>query len=168
MEKQYNMERAAKLIDVSLNTMIDWDESGEMIAHRRPNGEMYYTEDQIINAIEKNSDSEVYYVIENRNVGTIGQPEFVETILFAGSKEQCVEYEDYRRNNYKDKDRIVADCWVVSDKERKKKMMLAEFWKSLPAKERKETITVNGKTYYKALYDRIKKENDNHKEQMDD
>lgn len=162
MEKIYGINDAARLIDVSLGTLLERDKSGEMVAHRKSNGEMYYTNDQIRDAIEKNSNGDRYYVIENRNIGSVGRPEFVEKILFVGTKEQCVEYEDSQRKKYKDT--ILVDCYVESELERKKKMMVTDYWRSLPDKEKKETITVNGKTYYKAIYNYLNGEDNEHKE----
>lgn len=40
---------------------------------------------------------EKYFVVENRNIGTVGKPEFVETVLFSGTKEECAAYEDSKR-----------------------------------------------------------------------
>ena len=94
---------------------------------------------------------EKYYVIENRNAGLVGKPEFVETILFTGTKEECVEYEDAKRREYKD--RTIVDCFIQSESERNRMKEINEFWISLTKEERKETIIVNGKKYYKALYD---------------
>ena len=85
----------------------------------------------------------MYYVIENRN--------FIETILFSGTKEECVAYEDARRKKYKD--RTVVDCFIQSETERKKVLLVSDFWNSLTEEEKKETITINGKKYNKALYD---------------
>lgn len=94
---------------------------------------------------------EKYFVIENRNVGMIGKPEFVETVLFSGTKEECVKYEDAKRKEYKD--RIIVDCFVQSESERNRLMMVNDFWNNLSDEEKNETIVVNGKKYNKALYD---------------
>lgn len=94
---------------------------------------------------------EKYYVIENRNVGLVGKPEFVETVLFSGTKEECVAYENSKRKEYKD--RMIVDCFVQSESERNKIMLVNDFWNTLTDEEKKETITVNGKKYNKALYD---------------
>lgn len=94
---------------------------------------------------------EKYFVVENRNVGTVGNPEFVEMVLFSGSKEECVAYEDSKRKEYKD--RTVVDCFTQSDTERNQIMLANDFWNNLTEEQKKETITVNGKKYNKALYD---------------
>ena len=51
------------------------------------------------------------------------------------------------------KDRTVVDCFVQSESERNKIMLVNDFWNTLTDEEKKETITVNGKKYNKALYD---------------
>lgn len=93
---------------------------------------------------------EKYYVIENKNIGTVSRPEFVETILFSGTKEECCAYVDVEREAYKD--RTVEDLFIQSETEKNKIMQLNDFWNTLTDEEKKETITVNGKTYNKALY----------------
>lgn len=93
---------------------------------------------------------EKYYVIENRNVGTVGNPKLVETVLFSGTQEECVAYENAKRKEYKD--RITVDCYVQSETDRNKILLVNEYWNTLTDEEKKETITVNGKTYNKALY----------------
>ena len=62
-----------------------------------------------------------------------------------------VSYEDSKRKEYKDK--TVVDCFVQSESERNKIMLVNDFWNTLTDEEKKETITVNGKKYNKALYD---------------
>lgn len=94
---------------------------------------------------------EKYFVIENRNVGMIGKPEFVETVLFSGTKEECAAYEEAKRKEYED--RTVVDCYVQSESERNRLMKVNNFWNNLTDEEKKETIIVNGKKYNKALYD---------------
>lgn len=122
-----------------------------MVAGRTPSNRRYYTKVQLNDMIEGELSMEKYYVIENRNVGLVGKPEFVETILFAGTKEECIKYEDAKRREYKD--RTVVDCFIQSESERNQMKEINEFWNSLTKEERKETITVDGKKYYKALYD---------------
>lgn len=94
---------------------------------------------------------EKYYVIENRNVGFRGMPEIVETVLFVGTQKECLSYANRKRKEYKD--RIIVDCFVKSETERNKTKEFNELWNSLTDEEKKETITVNGKKYNKALYE---------------
>lgn len=94
---------------------------------------------------------EKYFVIENRNVGIIGKPEFIETVLFSGTKEECAAYEDQKRKEYND--RTMVDCFIQSESERNRLMCINDFWNNLSEEEKKETIVVNGKTYNKALYE---------------
>lgn len=61
---------------------------------------------------------ETYYVIENRNVGLVGIPELVETILFVGMMEECIAYEVEKRKEYKD--RTIVDCFIQAKSERDK------------------------------------------------
>ena len=94
---------------------------------------------------------EKYFVIENRNVGLVGRPEFVKTVLFSGTKEECVAYEDSKRKEYED--RTVVDCFIQSETERNKMLLVKDFWNTLTDEEKKETIIIDGKKYNKALYD---------------
>lgn len=94
---------------------------------------------------------EYYYVIENRNIGVADKPEFVETILFTGTKTECAAYEDKRRKEYKD--RTMVDCFVRSESEMKRIKEINEFWNSLTKEEKKEMVVVDGKKYNKALYE---------------
>lgn len=151
MEKTYNVSEAAELIGVSVKTLQRWDRDGKLVAYRTPTNRRYYTEEQIKEAMKGDFDMEKYYVIENRNVGLIGSPEFVETILFSGTKEECATYEDMKRKEYKD--RTAVDCFIQSETERNKIMLINDFWNTLTDEEKKETIMVSGKKYNKALYD---------------
>ena len=45
--------------------------------------------------------SEKFVVVENRNIGMRGMPEFMETVLYSGSKTECAEYEDMKRKEYR-------------------------------------------------------------------
>lgn len=94
---------------------------------------------------------ENYFVIENRNVGTAGNPVFVETILFSGTKEECVAFWDTQRKGYGD-NREVVDCFVKSETEVNNLSVVDDFWNSLAEEDKKETIVVDGKKYNKALY----------------
>ena len=94
---------------------------------------------------------EKYFVIENRNIGTTGRPEFVETVLFSGTEKECIAYENEKRKEYSD--RTIVDCFTQSESERNRLVSINEFWSNLSNEEKKETIIVNGKTYNKALYE---------------
>ena len=92
-----------------------------------------------------------YYVVENKNTGAIGNPTMMETVIFSGTKDECLQYEEEKRREYID--RTVVDCFTISEKEYKKLEERKEFWNRLSPEEKKETITVNGKKYNKALYE---------------
>lgn len=92
-----------------------------------------------------------HFVIENRNIGTIGSPKFSETILFTGTEKQCLDYAERKRKEYKD--RIMVDCFVQSEEEINEAEKFKEFWYRLSPEEKKETIVVNGKRYFKAAYE---------------
>ena len=94
---------------------------------------------------------EKYYVVENRNTGLRGKPNLVESILFEGTKDECVAFADEKRKEYKD--RTIVDCYIQSNSERNRLAKINDFWNTLTEEEKKETIVVNGKTYIKALYD---------------
>lgn len=153
MEKTYNVSEAAEKLGVSVKTLQRWDREGKLVASRTVSNRRYYTESQLAEIMEGENNMEKYYVIENRNVGLNGRPEFVETILFSGTKAECVAYENEKRKEYEYKDRTVVDCFVQSESERNKNMLVNDFWNSLTDEEKKETIMVNGKKYNKALYD---------------
>ncbi len=92
-----------------------------------------------------------YYVIENRNVGLHGLPRFAEAVLFSGTEKECAEFEVEKRKEYKD--RTTVDCYTVSEKEIKKAEEFNKFWDSLTPAEKKETIEIDGKTYFKKAYE---------------
>lgn len=92
-----------------------------------------------------------YYVIENRNTGIHGKPCFTERVLFSGTEKECAEFEAEKRKEYKELS--VVDCYTISEEENKKAEKFNEFWDSLTPAEKKETIEVNGKTYFKKAYE---------------
>lgn len=92
-----------------------------------------------------------YYVVENKNIGAIGKPMMVESVIFTGTKSECLQYEEVKRKEYID--RTVIDCFTISEKEYQKLKDRKEFWDSLSPEEKKETIVVNGNKYNKALYE---------------
>ena len=92
-----------------------------------------------------------YSVIENKNIGTPGNPEMMEKVLYRGSKEECMKYEEDKRREYEDRTKI--DCYTISDTEAAKRMDASKYWDSLSDDEKKEKIVVEGKTYFKAMYD---------------
>jgi hypothetical protein len=52
---------------------------------------------------------EMYYAIENKNVGIPGRPHFVSTILYSSEdKKDCVKFEDKQRKNTKIEQRLIA------------------------------------------------------------
>lgn len=99
-----------------------------------------------------------YSVIENRNIGTIGDPFFVETTLYRGTKEECIKFEHEQRKAYKD--RVIVDCFIRSDEERREIEERNAFLDSLSEEESKATIEIDGKLYHKALYERIHNKED--------
>lgn len=102
-----------------------------------------------------------YFVKENRNVGMIGDPSFVETTLFAGTKEECIAFEDEKRKEYRkefgDGFGATVDCYTISGEKQKKVDESIEFWDSLTDEQRNEKLVVDGKLYNKALYERNNK-----------
>ena len=92
-----------------------------------------------------------YYVVENKNIGATGKPMMVESVIFTGTKSECLQYEEIKRKEYID--RTIVDCFTISEKEYEKLEERKEFWDSLSPEEKKETIIVNGKKYNKALYE---------------
>ena len=151
MEKIYNVSEASEKIGVSVKTLQRWDRDGKLVASRTPSNRRYYTDEQLKEAISGNFDEGKYFVVENRNIGSVGLPEFVETILFSGTKAECIVYEDAKRKEYKDT--TVVDCFIQSETERNKIILVNDFWNTLTEEEKSETIMVNGKKYNKALYD---------------
>lgn len=149
MNKTYNITEAAEILGVSVKTLQRWDREGKLVAGRTPSNRRYYTEAQI-NEVMRGETMELFYVIENRNIGVADKPEFMETVLFTGTKEECAEYETMKRREYKDRTRV--DCFVQSESERKRIKEINEFWNSLTKEEKKEIIIVDGKKYNKALY----------------
>ena len=102
---------------------------------------------------EKSMDK--YYVVENKNIGAVGNPMITEAVIFTGTKSECLQYEEVKRREYKD--RTMGDCFTISEKEYKKLEERKQFWDSLSPEEKKEVIDVNGKKYNKSLYKRNEK-----------
>ena len=96
-----------------------------------------------------------YYVVENKNIGAIGNPMMTEAVIFTGTKSECLQYEEVKRREYKD--RIMIDCFTISEKEYKKLEERKEFWDSLSPEEKKEAMVVNGKKYNKTQYELSKR-----------
>lgn len=98
----------------------------------------------------------MYAVIENRH---ITGAEFVETVLFAGSLEECVEYEHNTRRGYKN--RCEVDCYTVNVEEYKNLAKyldaLKAFAETLTKEQKEEIIEIDGKRYAKYILD-FKKE----------
>ena len=90
-----------------------------------------------------------------RGTGYILKPMMVESVIFTGTKSECLQYEEVKRREYID--RTVIDCFTISEKEYKKLEERKEFWDSLSPEEKKEVIVVNGKKYNKALYELSKR-----------
>lgn len=95
-------------------------------------------------------------VMENRNVGTAGKPEMVETVLFEGSAEECARFEVEQRKEYvkefgSDHGSFV-DCYCVSDEEERKKKHGRELWESLTDEEKADYIEIDGRRYVRKMY----------------
>lgn len=98
----------------------------------------------------------LYYVVENRNVGTIGNPEMLETVIYSGSKEDCARYEGHKRKEYED-NRHMVDCWTISKDEYEKQQQVAKEYDELTEEERKDFITVGGKKYIRKIWEKNNK-----------
>ena len=59
---------------------------------------------------------ELYHVIENRNVSILCSPEFVETILFTGSKEDCEIF--LKKKLAEDYDELAIEYFIQSECQR--------------------------------------------------
>lgn len=93
-----------------------------------------------------------YYVFEGRNIGIKGKPEFVETVMFAtDDKMEASKFEDELRKTYKD--RTIVDCYVKSEEEIDRAKRAKERYEALSEEQKHEFITVDGRTYIKALYE---------------
>ena len=146
--KKMNMTRreVSEWLEIPYRTLSGW-ENGERAC---PDYIEKMIVEKIINRAEEKKGMK-YYVIENRNIGTIGKPEFLETVIYTGTKEECARVEDEKRKEYKD--RTVVDCFTRSEEERNKIEKANALWSSLTEEQKKETIIVNGKTYIKAIYE---------------
>lgn len=93
-----------------------------------------------------------YYVIEKRNVGTIGNPSMSTTIIsvLTDNIEALNECEDLRKT-YKDK--TIIDCYVLSEKDIEKIEKAKERYESLTETEKQDIIEVDGRKYIRALYE---------------
>jgi len=59
---------------------------------------------------------DVYHVIENRNVSILCSPEFVETILFTGTKEACETF--LIKKLSEDYDELAIEYFIQSKRQR--------------------------------------------------
>jgi hypothetical protein len=96
--------------------------------------------------------NEMYYVIENRNVGAPGKPEITSIILYSSEdKMACAKVEDEQRKKYKDT--TMVDCFVKSQSQIDKERKMKEVWDNLTDEQKKDTIEIDGKTYVRAIYE---------------
>jgi len=59
---------------------------------------------------------DLYHVIENRNVSILCSPEFEETILFTGTKEECETFLD--KKLAEDYDELAIEYFIQSKSQR--------------------------------------------------
>lgn len=97
-----------------------------------------------------------YYIIEKRNVGTMGNPSILTTIVSVHEDkiEALNQCEDLRKT-YKDK--TIVDCYVLSEEDIKKIEKAKERYESLTEIEKQDVVEVDGRKYVRALYEMNKK-----------
>lgn len=102
-------------------------------------------------------ENKICLVLENRNVGTIGRPHFIETILFRGSEKECVEYEDEKRKEYRriygDNFSFTVNCWTEEEKKIDYIKALNNYKNSLTKEQSEEVVIIDGKKYMKYALD---------------
>lgn len=94
---------------------------------------------------------EKYFVVENKNKGTIGHPEFMETVIFSGTKDECIAHENEKRKQTKDT--TVCDYWTISETEYNNQKNAANLFQTLTEEEKNDIITINGKKYIRKIYE---------------
>lgn len=160
IRKLINESRAAfgRRYNIPIRTLENW-ESGKSDCPE-------YVKELLLRAVaedaEKIRKGEMrmkYYVIENRNIGLRGMPEFVETVKFVTEdKRQAVRYEHELRKTYKD--RGIVDCYTMSEKEREEAEEQAreskKIWESMTEEEKNDIIEVDGKRYFRKIYEKNK------------
>lgn len=95
-----------------------------------------------------------FLVIENRNVGTIGNPEMLETVIFAGQEKECLDYAEQKRSPLSADDRVMLDYFVESEEKYNKILEKKTFYNSLTDEQKNDIIEVDGKRYVRAIYER--------------
>lgn len=95
---------------------------------------------------------EMYFVIENEWNGF----EFVQTVLFSGTQEECLAFEDAHRKSY-NHDRTTCDCFTRSESELNQIEDNRRFYETLTADQKADFIVVDGKKYVRAIYERMHK-----------
>ena len=104
---------------------------------------------------------EKFVVIENRNIGMYGNPEFMETIIYSGTKEECAEYEDMKRKEYRkqygDDFGTFIDCFTEDAEARESRKSyneaLKEYAAGLTEDQKREIVEIDGKRFYKYILD---------------
>lgn len=89
----------------------------------------------------------MYNVIESVNVGLMGKPRLVRTVVFSGTLKECSRYEDELRKTYKD--RTMIDCWT----EKANKDKEGYLYDRLTDEEKRDVIEVDGKKYIRKIYE---------------
>ena len=105
--------------------------------------------------------SEKFVVVENRNIGMCGMPEFMETVLYSGTQKECAKYEDMKRKEYRkqygDDFGTFIDCFTEDVEERENRQSynkaLKEYAAGLTEDQRKEIVEIDGKRFYKYILD---------------
>lgn len=125
--------------NIPLRTLEDWD-----AGKKTP-------PDYVMEMLERivREDKDMLYVLI---LSTRGQEE-IQTI---GTLEEMTKREDALRKECRrvDPDGTEMDCFLISEAEAKRRFEAAEFYDSLTKEQREETITVDGKKYIKAIYEK--------------
>lgn len=95
-----------------------------------------------------NTLDELHYVIESVWNGY----EMVETVLYSGSFMDCSAY-IYGLRKY---DNITSGLYIRSESDIKKAEDNRAFYNTLTPEQKREVIVVDGRTYVKAIYERMR------------
>lgn len=115
----------------------------------------------LILVLKDSAADDTYVLVENRNVGFAGHPQFEETELFSGTMDDCSKAEAREKEKYKmsygDDYYMTVDCHLEKKAERdahiKYNKALKEYAATLSEEEKKELVEINGNVYRKYILD---------------
>lgn len=139
------------MFDIPIRTLTSW-ETG---ARKMPEYLEKLLTERLLNMSQEEINEEKKYIVLELDKIT------GETVIFAGSKSDCVKYEDSKRKGLTSEQRITHDYSVRKYSEyraeKEKYEKLNEYFESLADEEKNKTVKIGNKTYAKYVVDFYKK-----------